>query len=84
MGNGDVVEDEVEPPRPAGEVFTDKTGDHLTLGDELGSVELGDDGFEDFVDDGRENAFIVVGAELSVAEKAGLVKRENGIRKQKE
>lgn len=84
VGNGDVVEDEVEPPRPAGEVFTDKTGDHLTLGDELGSVELGDDGFEDFVDDGRENAFIVVGTELSVAEKAGLVKVENGIRKQKE
>jgi len=34
------------------------------LGDELGGVELGDDGFEDFVTDGGEDALIVVRAEV--------------------
>lgn len=74
MGDGDVVEDEVEPPRSAREVFTHETGDHLTLGDELGSVELRDDGLEDFVDDGREDAFVVVGTKFSVAGKTALIK----------
>lgn len=79
VGNGDVVEDEVELFCLVGEVFMDKMGDYFMLGDELGSVELGDDGFEDFVDDGRENVFIVVGIEFLVVEKVGLVKVENGI-----
>lgn len=74
VGDGDVVEDEVEPPRSAREVFTHETGDHLTLGDELGSVELRDDGLEDFVDDGREDAFVVVGTKFSVAGKTALIK----------
>lgn len=82
VSNGNVVENEVEPPRPAGEVFTHKTGDHLALGDELGRVELGDDGFEDFVDDRREDAFVVVGTELSIAGETGVSKRGNGIGKQ--
>lgn len=34
--------------------------DLLTLGDELGGVELGDDGLEDFVSDGGEDTLIVV------------------------
>ena len=34
------------------------------LGDELGGVELGDDGFEDFVADGGEDALVVVLAEV--------------------
>jgi len=34
------------------------------LGDEFGGVELGDDGFEDFVTDGGEDALVVVGAKV--------------------
>jgi hypothetical protein len=36
------------------------------LGDKLRGVELGDNGFEDLVDNGREDSFIVVGSELPV------------------
>lgn len=32
----------------------------VTLSDELGGVELGDDGLEDLVDNGRENPLIVI------------------------
>lgn len=64
--DGDVVQDEIEPTGPAHEVFTDETRDHFSLGDELGCVELGHDGFEDFVYDRREDAFVVVGAEFTV------------------
>jgi hypothetical protein len=34
------------------------------LGDELGGVELCDDGFEDFVSDGGEDALVVVLAKV--------------------
>jgi hypothetical protein len=30
------------------------------LGDQFGGVELGDDGFEDFVSDGGQDTFVVV------------------------
>ena len=39
-------------------------GDGLTLGDEFGCIKLSDDGFEDFVTDGRKDTFIVVLAEI--------------------
>lgn len=35
----------------------------FTLGDELGGVELGDDGLEDFVSDGGEDTLVVVETE---------------------
>jgi hypothetical protein len=35
-------------------------GDGFSLGDEFGGVELGDDGFEDFVADGGEDSFVVI------------------------
>jgi len=34
------------------------------LGDEFGGIELGDYGFEDFIADRREDAFVVVLAEI--------------------
>jgi len=46
------------------QVCTDALRDSLTLGDEFGGVKLGDDGFEDFVADGRKDTFIVVLAEI--------------------
>jgi hypothetical protein len=47
----------------AEEVGADAVGDGFALGDEFGGVELGDDGLEDFVADGGEDAFVVVEAE---------------------
>lgn len=38
VGNGDVVEDEVEAGRPAGQVLPDEAGHHFTLSDELRRV----------------------------------------------
>ena len=38
----------------------------LALGDDLAGVELRDDAFEDLVHDGRQDALVVVGAELAV------------------
>jgi len=38
--------------------------DGLTLSDEFGGIKLSDDGFEDFVTDGRKDTFIVVLAEI--------------------
>jgi hypothetical protein len=60
MGKGNVVEEDVEARGAAGEGFAYKTGDGLSLGDELGGVELGDDCFENFVDDGGEDTLVVV------------------------
>ena len=41
-------------------------GDALSLCDQLTSIELGDDGFQDLVDDGRQDALVVVLSEGSV------------------
>lgn len=63
MGDRDVLEGDVEFGGAAGEVRADAVGDGLTLSDELGGVELGDDGLEDFVADGGENTLIIVCSE---------------------
>jgi hypothetical protein len=52
MCDGDILESDVEFLGALQEVASDAVGDGFTLGDELGGVELGDDGFEDFVSDG--------------------------------
>ena len=44
----------------------DQTADFLTLGNELGSVEAGNFGLEDFVHDGGQDTVIHVCAEVSV------------------
>ncbi len=62
MCDGDVFESDVEFLGAAEKVGADAVGDGLTLGDEFRGVELGDDGFEDFVADGGEDTFVVVEA----------------------
>ena len=63
MCDADVFESDVEFGRAFEEVCADAGGDGFTLGDQLSGVELGDDGFEHFVADRRENALIVVETE---------------------
>lgn len=41
LGNGDVVQDDVEISGAVGQLLADQHGDLLTLRDQLGSVELG-------------------------------------------
>lgn len=64
MGDGDILEGDVELSGALGQVGADAVGDGLTLSDELCGVELGDDGLEDFVADGGENPLVVVLAEV--------------------
>ena len=68
MGDGDILEGDVELLGALEEVVADAVGDGLTLGDELGGVELGDDGLEDFVTDGWEDTLIVVLAKVLLLE----------------
>ena len=64
MSDGDVLKSNVELLSTLEEVGADAVGDGLTLGDELGSVELGDNGLQDFVSDRREDTLIVILAEV--------------------
>jgi hypothetical protein len=64
VGDGNVLKSNVELLGTLEEVAADAVGDGLTLGDELCGVELGDDGFEDFVSDGWEDTLIVILSEV--------------------
>lgn len=64
VGDGDVLEGNVELGGAEGEIGSNALGDGLTLGDELGSIELGDDGLEDFVADRGEYSLIVIGTKV--------------------
>ncbi|CAF3518404.1 unnamed protein product [Fusarium graminearum] len=44
VGNGDILEGDVELGGTEGEVVADAVGDSLSLGDELCGIELGDNG----------------------------------------
>ena len=66
MGDGHIIQHDVEPQRAPHEIFADEARDHLALGDELARVELRDDALEHLVDDGRQHALVVVLAELAV------------------
>lgn len=61
VGDGDILQGDVELAGALEKVGTDTVGDGFTLCDKLGGVELGDDGLEDFVTDGGENTLIVIG-----------------------
>jgi hypothetical protein len=50
--DGHVFEGDVELVGPLEQVGPDAVADGFALGDEFCGVELGDDGFEDFVADG--------------------------------
>lgn len=64
MCDGDILERNVEFLCAFEEVGPDAVADGFTLGDKLCGVELGDDGFEDFITDGRQDTFIIVLAEV--------------------
>lgn len=63
MGDGNVLESDVELLGALEKLGTDTVGNLFTLGDELGGIELRDDGFEDFVTDGGKDALVIVGTE---------------------
>ncbi len=63
MRDGDVFEGDVEFGGALEKVGAYAGGDGFSLRDQFGGVELSDDGFEDFVPDGGEDAFVVVEAE---------------------
>lgn len=62
--DGDVLESDVELLGTLEKVGADAVADGLTLRDELGGIELGDDGFEDFVSDGWEDTLVVILSEV--------------------
>jgi hypothetical protein len=64
--DGDVFEGDVELVGALEQIGADAVRDGLTLGNELGGVELRDDGFEDFVTDGGEDSLVIVEAEVLV------------------
>lgn len=55
----DVLQQDVELPRPCQQILPDLCRDDLSLGDQLGSIELGNGGFEDFVTDRGKDSFVV-------------------------
>ena len=61
VGDGDVLQSDVELRSALEKVGADAVGHGFTLRDELGGVELGHDGFEDFVSDGGENTLVIIG-----------------------
>ena len=63
MRDGDVLEGDVKLGGALEEVGADAGRDGFSLRDQLRGVELGDDGFEDFVADGGEDALVVVQTE---------------------
>lgn len=64
MRDGHVLEGDVELRGALRQVRLDALRDGLSLGDELGGVELCDDRLQDFVADGGEDTLVVVGAEV--------------------
>jgi hypothetical protein len=64
--DGHVFEGDVELVGALEQVSADAVGDGFALRDEFGGVELRDDGFEDFVANGGEDALVVVEAEVLV------------------
>lgn len=64
MRDGDVFELDVELLGALEKVGADAVRDGFSLGDEFGGVELGDDGFEDFVSDRGEDTLVIVEAEI--------------------
>lgn len=64
MGDGNVLERNVELGGALDKIGADALRDGLALGNKLGSIELGDNGLEDFVADGGEDTLVVILAEV--------------------
>ena len=63
MRDGDVFEGDVEFGSAFEQVGAYAGGDCFSLRDQFGGVELGNDGFEDFIANGGEDALVVVKTE---------------------
>lgn len=66
MRQRDVVEHDVEPGSSSREIISDQSCDIFSLRNQLTGVELGDNTFEDFVDDRGQDSLVVIGPESSV------------------
>jgi len=66
VGDGDIFKSNIEFLSALEEVCADPVANGFTLGDEFCSIELGDNGFEDFVANGRKDSFIVVLAKILI------------------
>jgi hypothetical protein len=64
VGNGNILQGDVELGGTEGKVVANAIRDSLSLGNEFCSVELSDDGLEDFVTNGGEDSLIVVGTKV--------------------
>lgn len=67
MGDGNVIEDQVESSGSLHQVFSDQSGNHFSLGDQLTCIELGNDGLEHFVYDRGKDSLVIVCTKFSVA-----------------
>lgn len=66
VGNGHILESDVELLSALQQVRSYSVGDGFSLCDELGSIELGDDGLEDFISNGGQHTLIVIRAKILV------------------
>lgn len=66
VSDGDILEGDMELLGALEELGPDAVRNLLTLGDKLRSVELGDNGFENFVTNGGEDTLVVVETEVLV------------------
>ena len=64
MCDGNILKSDIELLSTLEKIGTDAVADGLTLGNELGGVELCNDGLENFVSDGWKNTLIVVLAKV--------------------
>jgi hypothetical protein len=64
VGDGNILKSDVELGSTESKVVSDSFRDSLSLSDELCSIELGDDGLQDFVTNGGEDSLIVIGTEV--------------------
>lgn len=64
VGNRNILKGNVEFCGTTGEFVSNALGHSLSLSNEFCGVELGDNSLEDFVSDGWQNTFIIVGTEV--------------------
>ena len=64
MCDGDIFESDVELVGALEEIGADAVGDGFSLCDELGGVELGDNGLKNFVSDRGEDTLVIVEAKI--------------------
>jgi hypothetical protein len=61
-----ILEQDIELPRTGQQVLPDLGRNNLTLGDQLGSIELSYGSFQNFVSDRRKNTLIVTRGNVGI------------------